>query len=377
MPDVLVYADSIRSPELRHEVPVAVPDPFLYGEHAGTSHVLVHVMEAARMGGLGLELHPNEEYGYDELVARGLHRYELLRELCLRACRAWGIESAAVPATFPLELADFLRGGGVELTADRELFAHRRRRKNEAELAGIRRAQRAAEAGMTAARELLRSARPNGSGLVAGGEPLTSERLKLVLEQAFSQHECSADEMVASHGAQTAIAHHMGEGAILPNEPIVIDVWPRDRQTGCYADMTRTFVVGEPADDIRAWHALCVQALEDAVAGTRAGVRDADLNRATCELFAGHGHPTTLTKEPGTPLEDGFFHGLGHGVGLEVHEAPILGVVGKDDLVAGDVITVEPGLYRKSYGGVRVEDLLLVTEDGAENLTRFPYDLEP
>lgn len=377
VPDVLVFADSIRSPELRHEVPIAVPDPFLYGEREGARHVLVHSMEAARMGGLGLELHTPEEYGQDELIAQRMERYAIQRELALRACRAWGIERATVPAGFPLELADYLREGGLEVTADRRFFAERRRRKNEAELAGIRRAQRAAETGMAAARDLLRRAQPNGAALVADGEPVTSERLKSLLEQAFNEHGCSADEMIVSHGAQCAIGHHMGEGAILPDEPIVIDVWPRDRASGCHADMTRTFVVGTPPDDIREWHRLCVQALEEAVAGTRAGVQDADLNSATIDLFDAHGQPTLRTKEPGKPLENGFFHSLGHGVGLEVHEAPTLGLVAADELVTGDVITVEPGLYRRGYGGVRVEDLLLVTDEGAENLTQFPYDLEP
>ena len=358
-------------------MPIAVPDPFLYGESDGGRHVLVHSMEAARMGGLGLHLHPLEEYGYDELVAEGRSRHEIWLELSARACAAWAIHHAAVPTTFPLELADFLRARGVELTADRELFKARRRSKNETELAGIRNAQRAAVAGMTAARELLRRAEPNGGALEVDGEPLTSERIKMALERAFSEHDCSADEMIVSHGPQTAIGHHMGHGAIAPDEPIVIDIWPRDRGTGCYADMTRSFVVGTPPDEITEWHGLTLQALREAVSATGPGVRDSELNRATCELFAEHGYPTPLTKEPGVPLEDGFFHGLGHGVGLEVHEAPTLGVTGADELVAGDVITVEPGLYRKGFGGVRLEDLLLVTEDGVENLTQFPYDLKP
>jgi Xaa-Pro aminopeptidase len=125
------------------------------------------------------------------------------------------------------------------------------------------------------------------------------------------------------------------------------------------------------------WQRLCREALEDALERIKPGVKGIDIFRGTCELFEQHGYPTQLSKEPGTVLADGFFHGLGHGVGLEVHEEPGLGLSGVKPLVAGDVITVEPGLYRQGVGGCRLEDVVLVTEHGAENLTSFPYELEP
>jgi Xaa-Pro aminopeptidase len=377
LPDVLVYADSIRSPEMRHEVPIAVPDPFLYGESGGRRHVFVHSMEGARMRGLGLDVHAPEEYGFDELVAQGLGRDEIRLELAVRACRAWGIDSAAVPPGFPLELADHFRAHGIEVRADRDLFGRRRRVKTEAELAGIRRAQRAAEAGMTVARDLLRRAEVANGTLVLEGQPLTSERIKRAIEHAFSEHDCAGDEFIVSHGPQSAIGHHLGEGAIVPGEPVIVDLWPRDRRTACYADMTRTFVAGEPPAEIVEWHRLVLEALERSLAVMRAGVQDRHVNDVVSELFERHGLPTVRTKEAGVPLEDGFYHGLGHGVGLDVHEEPSLGILGKDELVAGEVVTVEPGLYRKGFGGVRLEDLVVVTEDGVENLTDFPYDLAP
>jgi Xaa-Pro aminopeptidase len=168
----------------------------------------------------------------------------------------------------------------------------------------------------------------------------------------------------------------MGSGAILEGEPIVFDLFPRDRETGCFADMTRTFVVGEPAEELRGHQALVKEALDLAMGRIRPGVRGDELMRAVCELFHEHGYKTPLHKERGEVLADGFFHGLGHGVGLEVHEEPSLGLNGQE-LVPGDVVTVEPGLYRSGYGGVRLEDLVLVTEDGYENLTDYPYGLEP
>jgi Xaa-Pro aminopeptidase len=376
--EILIYADSLRSPEMRHEVPLAVPDPFLYAETDGKGRVVASSFELGRISEVAphLEVLPLEEFGLDELYAQGLNRDEIELEVILRAARRFGLERASVPSTFPLEVADHLRANGIEVKADRELFIGRRRVKNEAELAGIRRAQRAAEAGMDAARDLLRAADRQNGTLVVDGEPLTCERLKLAVEQAFSEHGVFADEFIVSHGPQTAIGHDMGSGTIAPDEPICLDLFPRDRESGCYADMTRTFVVGQPSDELLEYHKLCREALDRAVAAVKPGIPGKDLNRLACDVFEEHGFPTLLSKQPGEVLRDGFYHSLGHGVGLEVHEEPALGR-GPGELVAGDVIAVEPGLYRNGYGGCRLEDLVRVTEDGPETLTDYPYDLEP
>ena len=378
MTDVLVHADSMRSPELRHEVPLSVPDPFLYVEHGGEKHAVVVSFEIDRIDALGIDVatHPLEEFGYDELLAEGKSRDEVAREIALRACRRIGVERAAVPPTFPLELADYLRSQGIELEPDRMLFDTRRRVKNEFELAGIRRAQRGCEAAMAAACRVLRLAEVSDATLTIDGEQLTCERLKLVVEQVFGQHGLSAEEFVVSHGPQTAIGHEMGSGPIAPNEPIVFDLFPRDRESGCYADMTRTFVVGEPTEELARYQLLCREALDRALEAIRPGVAGREVHRLVCDFFHEHGFPTQLSKQPGEVLRDGFYHGLGHGVGLEVHEKPALGR-GPDELVAGDVVAVEPGLYRQGFGGCRLEDLVLVTEAGAENLTDYPYQLEP
>src|ERR1041384_3565191 len=258
----------------------------------------------------------------------------------------------------------------------RALDRSRRRVKNEAELAGIRKAQRAAEAGMDAARKLLRAAERQNGSLVVDGEPLTCERLTLAVEQGFSEHGGFADEFIVSHGAQTAIGHDMGSGPIAPNEPICLDLFPRDRESGCYSDMTRTFVVGEPSDELLEYHKLCREALDRSVAAVKPGIAGKELNRIASAIFEEHGFPTLLSKQPGEVLKDGFYHSLGHGVGLEVHEDPALGR-GPGELVAGDVVAAEPGLYRHGYGGCRLEDIVLVTDNGAEVLTEYPYDLQP
>ncbi len=378
MADVLIFGDSMTSPAMRHEVPVPVPDEFVYAEHDGRRFVAVYAHEVTRMSGVDtLEVHPFEELGYDELIAQGLSRDDILVELALRTCRELGIRSASVPPTFPLGVADHLRANGIDLSPDIQHFSDRRRVKNESELAGIRRAQLAAEAGMRVARDMLSGARPRDGTLLLDGEPLTCERIKAAIGQALTAHDTTGEEFIVAHGAQTAIGHEMGYGPIAPNEPVVIDLFPRDRQSGCYADMTRTFVVGTPPDELVEYHRLTLEALERALAGVRAGVVGRDLHIETCRFFEEHGYPTQLSKEPGTLLEDGFFHGLGHGVGLEVHEKPALGMTGHEELVAGDVVTLEPGLYRSGFGGCRLEDLVVVGEAGCENVTSFPYDLAP
>ena len=160
MPDVLIYGDTLRSPELRHEVPVAIPDAFLYVEKGDRRAVILHSLEIPRVreDAPQLEIIPIEKLGADELLAKGKQWWQVELEVAVRGCRELGIERATVPPTFPTGHADHLRAHGIEIVVDRDLFDNRRRSKNETELAGIRRAQRACEAALDAARELLRRA---------------------------------------------------------------------------------------------------------------------------------------------------------------------------------------------------------------------------
>ncbi len=378
MPDVLIHGDTVRHPTMRHEISLIVPDPFLYAEARGERHVVVSSLERSRIEALGdgLTVHAFEEFGYDDLVSSGTDRADAVLQIMVRAAGSLGLERAAVPSDFPLELADHLRAAGVALEVDRDLFETRRRVKSEAELAGIRRAQAAAEAGMRAAVELLGGAEPAGTGLVADGDALTCERIKDAIRAAVARGGASADALIVAHGAQSASGHDMGSGPIQPGEPVVIDLWPNDLESACFADMTRTFVVGEVPAELRKYHQLTRDSLGRSLEAVRPGVAGKELHRLSCEPYERAGLPTQLTKAPGQVLEEGYFHSLGHGVGLEVHEAPLLGRA-PDVLVAGDVITLEPGCYRPGFGGCRLEDLVLVTDDGAELLTDFPYELEP
>jgi Xaa-Pro aminopeptidase len=374
-----MYADTVHSPELRHEVPAAILDPFLYVEREGVCYALLSQLDAeeARAARSDLRVIEPEALGFDELLASGMDAELALLELAARACRELGVELAAVPPGFPLEVADRLRAEGIELRVARPLFTERRRVKSDAELNGVRRAQRAAEAGMAAAAALLRAAEPNNAALVLEGEPLTCERIKTAVRMAITERGGVAEGMIVSHGAQTAIGHDRGSGPIVEDEPVVVDLWPSDSESGCFADMTRTFVVGDPGEELRTWHSLCREALERAVGAVRPGIRGRALHELVCDLFHERGFPTQLSKRPGEVLRDGFFHALGHGVGLQPHEAPNVGRSMTDELVVGDVLALEPGLYRHGYGGCRIEDLVRVGQTGAEPLTEFRYDLEP
>jgi Xaa-Pro aminopeptidase len=229
---------------------------------------------------------------------------------------------------------------------------------------------------MDAARDLLRRAQEHGNGLEVDGEPLTVERVKAAMSQVFAAHGTTADDFIVAPGPQAAVGHDMGSGPIAAGVPVVIDIWPRDNESFMFCDMTRTFVVGEIPEEVRKWHALSKEALDRAISEIKDGADGRAIFDGTCEIFEAAGEPTQRTKEAGTTLANGFFHGLGHGVGLEVHEEPGMSLSTKDPLRAGDVVTVEPGCYRQGYGGVRLEDLVLVTRDGAENLTQYPYGLE-
>jgi Xaa-Pro aminopeptidase len=296
-----------------------------------------------------------------------MDRLSIEAELCVRACAELGVTGATVPPEFPLFAADHLRAGGIELTVDGELFVMRRRIKTAAEIEGIRRAQQAADAAMGTAATLIRELR-------AG---LTSEEVRGAMQAVAEEHGCELpDDVIVSHGAQSALGHESGYGEIGAGEPVVVDIWPRDKASRCWADMTRTFVAGggaPPAELAEYWR-LTKDSLDRVYAEVRPGVNGRTLFERSAEPFIEAGKPTQLTKRPGEVLEDGYFHGLGHGVGLEVHERPHLGRLG-DDLLAGDVITLEPGCYRRGFGGCRLEDLVLITPDGYETLTDFPYDL--
>lgn len=374
---VLMYA-STQSADMHHVIPHEVHDPFLYIEHDEQRYTAVKSLEAARMRDIaGMTVFPLDELGFDDFRAAGQDPDTAELNTLVEACRRVGVTKAVVPPTFPIDVADHLRANGIDLSVDRDLFVMRRRVKTPEELAGIRRAQIAAEAGVSHVADALDRAEIGADGgLLLDGVPLTCEDLKTGIRAAYLRNGCDDAGMIVAHGAQTCIGHHAGSGQIFAGEPVTVDICPRDIESGGNSDMTRTFVKGEINEELAFYYRIVKESFDATLAAIRPGLPVAELHRISCAPIEAAGQPTQLTKKPGEVLDEGYFHSLGHGIGLEVHEAPSLN---QNDavLVAGDVIAIEPGCYRQGFGGVRLEDIVLVTEDGYERITDYPYELTP
>ena len=378
MTDFLFHGDTERSAAMRHELPVSIGDPFLLGIVGGRMHVMASSLERTRIAAAAPDavLHDLAELGFYELLESGMSDHELDLELTSRAAAAMGVGEAVVDPEMPVAVADRLRADGIVMHPDHEAIAARRRVKSAAELAGIRRAQAAAEAGMSAAAALLRQAVIDGERLMLGDEVLTAGAVRAVLRDACKRSGAPAPPDVIVASVWQGFGHEAGSGPLPASLPIGIDLWPRDELSGCWADMTRTFVVGEIGEAVRALEVLVREAMERAREAVRPGVTGRELHAMVCDVFESAGHRTQRTG-PGEDANEGFQFSLGHGVGLQVHEDPGLGQAGQSELVAGDVIAIEPGLWQRDIGEVRFEDLLLVTEDGSETLTHYPYELIP
>jgi Xaa-Pro aminopeptidase len=378
MPDLLFFGDTERSPAMRHELPVGIGDPFVLAIVGGRMHVAVSDLDRPLVEAAvpAAEVHGFRELGLFELIERGLRHHEIDLELASRAAALMNVREAVADPEMPVFIADRFRADGIVLHLDHDAIAARRRVKSAAELAGIRRAQAAAEAGLRAAAQLLARAAPEGDRLVAGGEVLTANAVRAVIREACRRHGAPAPTDLIVSSVWEGGGHEPGSGPLPANLPIVIDLWPRDEESTCFADMTRTFLVGEVPQAVCELEALVRTALERSREAVRPGITGEELHAIACDLFEEAGH-RTLRTGPGDDPEEGFQFSLGHGVGLSVHEAPSLGPTGRSELVAGDVIAIEPGLTVAGIGEVRLEDLVLVTDDGAETLTRYPYELTP
>lgn len=376
----LHVGDSLRSPEMRHEIAESVADPVIFIERNGKrilacSNFEVGIFEARE--DVVDEVISYEKLGYERLVKDdSIATHLLIAELTVSALEQLSVDSVTVPSTFPVLLADHLRQNGLDIRVDHDAWVARRRRKAPWEVEGIERAQRAADTAMLTATRMLREAEPTGQGTLRfEGEILTAELIRESMEAELRTQAAESKEILIQPGDQWQSAHSLGSGPIRPNEGVIVDCFPRDTTTGCWADMTRTFVSGTPSEELRNLHGHVRKALDIALNALKPGVKDA--HHQVSEYFHSQGFPTQIHNEGPGALKEGFHHGLGHGVGLEVHESPNVGRRG-EELVAGDVVAIEPGLYFPGIGGVRLEDTVVITDDGAEHITDpFSYDLEP
>jgi Xaa-Pro aminopeptidase len=280
-----------------------------------------------------------------------------------------------VPAHFGVAYADELRARGVTLTPDGKLFDGLRRVKTEEEISNIEKTQRAVEAACAHCVSILEEAEIGEDEVLNWrGETLTSELLRAEIDVELLRQGCAADGTIVAGGPQAADPHERGHGPLKAGESIIVDIFPIDLSTRYYSDMTRTFVKGEPNDGLQEMYDAVLESQEAALSMIRAGANGRDVHRKVAEMLHEAGYKTNVhDQEEGKPLTEGFFHGTGHGVGLEIHEAPRVSLA-DEELIPGDVISVEPGVYEPNVGGVRIEDLVVVTEEGCRNLTKFPKE---
>ncbi len=350
------------------------PDPFVTLYDGAVRLLFARSLEygRARSESRAASVERYVDFDHEELIAE-YGRQEATDRALARFLDSHGVESVAVPPRFPLRTADGLREQGVSVSADREsALTGIRATKTDEEIGNIREAQRANEAAMECAEELIASADIDDQGrLRHDGDVLTSERVTEEIEVALLRHGCALDETIVACGRDAADPHDRGSGPLLADEPIIVDIFPRSKATKYHSDMTRTFVRGEPDDTLREWYDLTAEAKAAALDALEPGTTGEAVHGAACDVYEDAGLPTLRSDER---TETGFIHSTGHGVGLDVHELPRVSP-GGDELRPGHVVTVEPGLYDPEVGGVRIEDIVVVTEEGYENLVDYPERL--
>jgi Xaa-Pro aminopeptidase len=371
--NVLLYSDTARSADALYFGGVDVPDPFVAMGVRGRKYAAVSALEFGRV---------KRNSDFDEVLSL---------EACLeRARKAWprrrpgaaGViallsrELKAGPLTVPEDfyagLYQELRDLGVRVQVSAGPLFPEREIKTPSQTAGIREGNRCSAAGIAAAERMLRSCRIRGGRLLYRGSVLTSERLKVAIEVACIEEGSISSSTIAAGGDQACDPHNRGSGPLRPNELIIVDVFPRVSATGFNGDMTRTFLRGRANDAQRAIVAAVRAAQRAALSMIRAGVNGMAVHRRVSETFLARGFETRRTARGSV----GFFHGTGHGLGLEVHEPPRMNAVFDYALKKGSVVTVEPGLYYPGVGACRIEDVVQVTSGAPRMLSRYPYNWE-
>lgn len=315
--------------------------------------------------------------GPDEAGFEDLGPYVSWSRLAAKMLRQKGLDQVRVSPRLQAAYLEEMRAAGLDAKVDRELFRAERRRKSPEEAGFIQDCQSAAEAAVLEVVSQLAQADIKDGVLWLGGSPLTSERLYARAQLLLGESGFNCSEMIIAGSPEAAMPHYRGAGPIRANAPVIIDIFPKSRRTHYHGDLTRTVVVGEVSDEVRAMHAATLQALDAGIESIRPGVAGRDVHRAACQVLVDRRFGTTTEGFEGPAGVPKMNHSTGHGVGLDVHEAPSLREVTEDVLDQGDVVTVEPGLYKLGSGGVRIEDTGMVTTEGFKNFTQISRSLDP
>jgi Xaa-Pro aminopeptidase len=370
---LLMVADSERDANMLYATGLFVPDPFIYLRASGRPLVVMSDLEIDRARAQAPHCRVASLGQYrQKLRAQGILRPGLAH-VVRQILREKGIRRVTVPDNFPLGLATDLEKLGVPVKARPGNFFPEREIKSAAEVRKISAALVMAEVGMAEGMQVLHTAKiGRDRKLLYHNVPLTSEKLRAVIDCAILQACGLAANTIVAGGRQACDPHERGFGPLRAHEPIVIDIFPRSQKTGYFGDITRTVVRGRASEAVRRLYDTVYQGQKIAFRKFRANLPTGDAHRAVQEFFEQQGYKTRRRHG----RMEGFFHGTGHGLGLEIHESPRVGANSTGKLQAGHVVTVEPGLYYPEIGGVRLEDVALVTNTGARNLTRFEKVLE-
>ena len=378
---ILMAGIPSRNYSLYHQLRFKVGDPTAWVEiHAedGTrqSTLLLRDIEMQRARqharadnvGCPADFAPPEGLSGDRETATAQATAELLKRA--------GVRRAISDRSLPLIFAHHIEQAGIPLECDLEMGVLSRRAKDDEEIAWLAEAQEATEGAMRMACELVAGADTDDDGsLLVEGQPLTSERVRSAVDIWLLERGYMNPRSIVAGGPQAADCHHMGSGPLMSGQPVIIDIFPQNKQTLYNGDCTRTVVHGTASEAVQAMHAAVVEANQAGINAVRDGVTGEDVHRATIEVIERHGYRLGLPDDNDPDDYCAMTHGTGHGVGLDVHEPPLLDF-GGPPLVAGDCLTIEPGLYSRAIGGVRVEDMVIVEPDGARNLNQLPGGLD-
>jgi len=370
--NLLMVADSERDANMLYAVGLFVSDPFIYFRLEGNCHVVVSDLEVNRMRQRARHCRVISYNQCLDKLRRKVKRPGLATVISF-LLRERHLRKIFVPANFPLGLARELRNYRIKVRVKKDGVFPQREFKSADEIKKISAALMMAEVGLAEGMQALKSSKIGRDGkLVYHGAPLTSEKVRGVIDTAILQVGGLTGHTIVAGGRQACDPHEAGHGPLRANEPIILDVFPRSQKTGYFGDITRTVVRGHASEPVRRLYDTVARAQEVAFTRLVPAAKAADVHAAVQTFFDAEGYKTV--KKRGRM--QGFFHGTGHGLGMELHEAPRLGVISSDLLAAGQVLTIEPGLYYQGLGGVRLEDVAALTAQGARNLTKFEKVLE-